>query len=174
MEYANNRGRNKDRDIMAFTEQDTYFMRLALEEAGKGFDLDEVPIGAVVVSKEGVILGKGFNRPISSNDPTAHAEIIAIRDAARFEKNYRLTGSTLYVTLEPCLMCYGAMVHARITRLVFGAYDKRSGLTSHIHLIDALNLNHKVEIEGGLLKEECGDILSRFFEIKRQVKKKSK
>ncbi len=159
---------------MAFSEQDIYFMRIALEEAMKGFDEDEVPIGAVVVSKEGVILGKGFNSPISSNDPTAHAEINAIRDAARFEKNYRLTNSTLYVTLEPCLMCYGAMVHARVGRLVFGAYDKRSGLTSHLELIDRLNLNHKIDIEGGLLAEECGDILTRFFELKRQVKKKSK
>lgn len=149
-------------------------MRIALEEAMKGFDEDEVPIGAVVVSKEGVILGKGFNSPISSNDPTAHAEINAIRDAARFEKNYRLTNSTLYVTLEPCLMCYGAMVHARVGRLIFGAYDKRSGLTSHLELIDRLNLNHKIDIEGGLLAEECGDILTRFFELKRQVKKKSK
>lgn len=149
-------------------------MRIALEEAMKGFDEDEVPIGAVVVSKEGVILGKGFNSPISSNDPTAHAEINAIRDAARFEKNYRLTDSTLYVTLEPCLMCYGAMVHARVGRLVFGAYDKRSGLTSSLELIDRLNLNHKIDIEGGLLAEECGDILTRFFELKRQVKKKSK
>ena len=159
---------------MAFSEQDIYFMRIALEEAMKGFDEDEVPIGAVVVSKEGVILGKGFNSPISSNDPTAHAEINAIRDAARFEKNYRLTGSTMYVTLEPCLMCYGAMVHARVGRLVFGAYDKRSGLTSHLELIDRLNLNHKIDIEGGLLAEECGDILTRFFELKRQVKKKLK
>ncbi len=159
---------------MAFSEQDIYFMRIALEEAMKGFDEDEVPIGAVVVSKEGVILGKGFNSPISSNDPTAHAEINAIRDAARFEKNYRLTNSTLYVTLEPCLMCYGAMVHARVGRLIFGAYDKRSGLTSHLELIDRLNLNHKIDIEGGLLAEECGDILTRFFELKRQVKKKSK
>ena len=159
---------------MAFSEQDIYFMRIALEEAMKGFDEDEVPIGAVVVSKEGVILGKGFNSPISSNDPTAHAEINAIRDAARFEKNYRLTDSTLYVTLEPCLMCYGAMVHARVGRLVFGAYDKRSGLTSSLELIDRLNLNHKIDIEGGLLAEECGDILTRFFELKRQVKKKSK
>ena len=159
---------------MAFSEQDIYFMRIALEEAMKGFDEDEVPIGAVVVSKDGVILGKGFNLPISSNDPTAHAEINAIRDAARFEKNYRLTDSTLYVTLEPCLMCYGAMVHARVGRLVFGAYDKRSGLTSHLELIDRLNLNHKIDIEGGLLAEECGGILTRFFELKRQVKKKSK
>ncbi len=149
-------------------------MRVALEEAMRGFDKDEVPIGAVVVSKEGVLLGKGYNSPISSNDPTAHAEINAIRDASRFEKNYRLTGSTLYVTLEPCLMCYGAMVHARIKRLVFGAFDKRSGLTSHLELIEKLNLNHKVEVEGGLLKEECGEILTRFFELKREVKKRQK
>ncbi len=158
---------------MSFSEQDIYFMKIALEEATKGFDRDEVPIGAVIVSKEGVILGAGHNSPISLNDPTAHAEINAIRDAAKFEKNYRLTGSTIYVTLEPCLMCYGAMVHARIRRLVFGAYDKRSGLTSHLDLIERLNLNHKVEIHGGLLEEECSEILTRFFELKRRVKKKT-
>ncbi len=158
---------------MSFSEQDIYFMKIALEEATKGFDRDEVPIGAVIVSKEGVILGAGHNSPISLNDPTAHAEINAIRDAAKFEKNYRLTGSTIYVTLEPCLMCYGAMVHARIKRLVFGAYDKRSGLTSHLDLIERLNLNHKVEIHGGLLEEECSEILTRFFELKRRVKKKT-
>ncbi|BBB32069.1 tRNA(adenine34) deaminase [Thermotomaculum hydrothermale] len=159
---------------MGFSEQDFYFMRIALEQAMEGFDRDEVPIGALVVSKDGVILGKGFNSPISSNDPTAHAEVNAIRDAAKFEKNYRLTGATMYVTLEPCLMCYGAMVHARIERLVFGAYDKRSGLTSHLELIERLNLNHSIKIEGGLLENECGELLSRFFELKRQMKKQSK
>ncbi len=149
-------------------------MRIALEEAMKGFDKNEVPIGAIIVSKDGVILGTGHNSPISSNDPTAHAEINAIRDAAKFEKNYRLTGSTIYVTLEPCLMCYGAMVHARVKRLVFGAYDRRSGLTSNLELIERLNLNHKIEIQGGLLEEECSEILTRFFELKRQMKKNGK
>jgi len=159
---------------MSFTEQDVYFMKLAFEEATRAFDRDEVPIGAVVVSENGVILGRGYNCPISSNDPTAHAEIIAIREASSYEKNYRLLGSTLYVTLEPCLMCYGAMVHARIKRLVFGAFDKRSGITSHLELIDKLNLNHKVEIEGGLLAEECGKLLTDFFALKRKMKKESK
>ena len=159
---------------MDFTDQDRYFMRMALEEASRGFDRDEVPIGAVIVSSDGVLLGKGYNRPISSNDPTAHAEIVAIRDACSFVKNYRLTDSVMYVTLEPCLMCYGAMVHARIGKLVFGAYDKRSGLTSHLELVDKLNMNHKVEIAGGLLADECGELLSRFFQLKREMQKKSK
>ncbi len=159
---------------MDFSDQDKYFMRMALEEASRGFDRDEVPIGAVIVSSSGVLLGRGYNRPISSNDPTAHAEIVAIRDACSYVKNYRLTDATMYVTLEPCLMCYGALVHSRIKRLVFGAYDKRSGLTSHAELIEKLNLNHRVDIEGGLLAEECGDLLSRFFQLKREMQKKTK
>lgn len=159
---------------MDFSEQDKYFMRMALEEASRGFDRDEVPIGAVIVSSSGVLLGRGYNRPISSNDPTAHAEVVAIRDACSYVKNYRLTGATMYVTLEPCLMCYGALVQSRIKRLVFGAYDKRSGLTSHTDLIEKLNLNHRVDIDGGLFAEECGDLLSRFFQLKREMQKKIK
>ncbi len=148
-------------------ETDTYFMRLAMEEADLAFQANEVPIGAVIVDKNGLVCGKGYNSPISLNDPTAHAEIQAIRDAAGFLKNYRLTGLTLYVTLEPCIMCFGAMVHARISRLVFGAADKRSGITRKLPFINNLNLNHSFDIDGPILENECGAMLTNFFKNKR-------
>ncbi len=159
---------------MGFSEQDVFFMRMAIEEATKGFDRDEVPIGAVLVSEDGTVCGKGFNSPILHNDPTAHAEIIAIREGCKFYKNYRLPGSTLYITLEPCIMCFGAIIHARVKRLVFGAYDTRSSLTNKLQLIERLNLNHHLLIEGGLLEEECSSLLKRFFELKRKMKKNSR
>lgn len=150
------------------TEQDKYFMRLALEEAELAYKQDEVPIGAIAVTKEGVIAGRGFNNPIKSNDPTSHAEIIALREAATYLKNYRLPGVTLFVTLEPCIMCYGAIVQARIEKLVFGAYDKRSGITSKLGLIKSINLNHYVDIKGGVLEKQCANLLTTFFEGKRK------
>ncbi len=156
------------------TEQDIYFMKLALEEAEQAYKLDEVPIGAIVVNKYGVIAGRGFNNPISSNDPTAHAEVNALREASNFMKNYRLPGCTLYITLEPCIMCYGAIVQARIERLIFGAYDKRSGITSKLDLIKSINLNHYVHITGGLLEKECSSLLQTFFATKREMKKKQR
>ncbi len=159
---------------MGFSEQDVFFMRMAIEEATKGFDNDEVPIGAVLVSEDGTVCGRGFNSPILSNDPTAHAEIIAIREGCKFYKNYRLPGSTLYVTLEPCIMCFGAIIHTRVKRLVFGAYDTRSSLSAKIQLVKSLNLNHHPLIEGGLLEDECSSILTRFFELKREMKKNSR
>lgn len=146
---------------------DRYFMQLALEQAEQAFDNDEVPIGAVVVTPDGALAGRGFNRPISSNDPTAHAEIIALRDSASFSKNYRLTGFTLYVTLEPCIMCFGAMVQARIGRLVYGAPDTRTGLTGRKAFLDAMNLNHEFQIDGPFMEAEAGKLLNQFFQLRR-------
>jgi tRNA(adenine34) deaminase len=144
------------------------FMREALVLAREAGSLDEVPVGAVVVC-EGKIVGRGFNQPILSHDPTAHAEIKALRDAARNLGNYRLPGCELYVTLEPCMMCSGAIMHARIARVVFGARDAKTGVAgSVLDLYAEGRLNHHAVIEGGVLAEECGKLLSSFFAAKRQ------
>jgi len=134
---------------------DEDFMRRALEMAWRAREEDEVPVGSVIVFEDKII-GEGWNRPISAADPTAHAEIQAIRSAASHLKNYRLTGATLYVTLEPCEMCVGAMFHARIARVVYGATDPKKQV-----------LKNRVESEGGVLAAECGRILSEFFAAKR-------
>jgi tRNA(adenine34) deaminase len=134
---------------------DESYMRRALELARRAQDEGEVPIGALVVLKDEV-LGEGWNRPIAANDPTAHAEINALRSAAKRQGNYRLTGATLYVTLEPCEMCMGAMFHARVARLVYGATDPKKQV-----------LKSGMTVERGLLAEECGAILSKFFAAKR-------
>ncbi len=148
-------------------QTDTKWMRHALELARRGEQSGEVPIGAVVVRDE-KILGQGWNQPIGSNDATAHAEIIAMRAAGQQGKNYRLTDATLYVTLEPCLMCVGAMVHARIKRLVYGALDSKIGaVTSCGEVLELEGLNHRVEVQGGLLAEECGELLQAFFRDRR-------
>jgi len=142
-------------------------MQYALALAEHGAAQDEVPVGCVIV-RDGVIIGEGWNRPISSNDPTAHAEIVALRDAAQREANYRLTGATLYVTLEPCLMCAGAMIHARIARLVFGAGDpKRGAINSTTHVFETQGLNHHVEVCGGVLENDCAERLQAFFRARR-------
>lgn len=148
-------------------QQDTYFMKLALEEAELAFDRDEVPIGAVLVSPDGILAGRGFNQPIAAHDPTAHAEIMALRAGAAFVKNYRLTGFTLYVTLEPCIMCFGALIHARIGRLVFGAPDTRSGVRQHLPWINSMHLNHEFVIEGPVMEKKCADLIQQFFQIRR-------
>ena len=147
--------------------RDTVFMREALVLARRAWDLGEVPVGAVVV-KDGEIIGRGFNQPISSSDPTTHAEIVALRDAAAKLKNYRLVDCELYVTLEPCMMCVGAMLHARLTRVVFGAADPKTGVCgSVIDLPAEEKLNHHATFEGGVLAEECGEMLRTFFREKR-------
>jgi len=143
-----------------------YFMELALEEARKAQRSDEVPVGAVVV-KDNVIIGRGQNQTISSHDPTAHAEISAIREACLFEHNYRLPDCDLYVTLEPCVMCLGAAVHARIKRLFFGALDPKSGALSSVMAFPLEKMNHRIKIKGGFLEAECGNILKEFFALKR-------
>ncbi len=142
-------------------------MQAALSEARKARDADEVPVGAVVISG-GEIVGAGHNRSAADLDPSAHAEIVALRAAGRHQGNHRLTGATLYVTLEPCAMCMGAIVQARIARLVFGAYDDKAGAAgSVIDLSDSPAFNHRFEINGGVLAEDCGDLLSEFFKEKR-------
>ena len=146
---------------------DEAFMREALGLAAEAALAGEVPVGAVVV-KEGRIIGRGYNRPISSSDPTAHAEIVALRDAAAREKNYRLTDCELYVTLEPCAMCVGAMVHARLGRIVYGTRDPKTGACGSVVDLPALaTFNHHGRYEGGLLAEECGRLLKDFFAQRR-------
>jgi tRNA(adenine34) deaminase len=143
------------------------FMRVALEQARLGAAAGEVPVGAVLVI-DGEVAGAGFNRPIGSCDPTAHAEIIAIREAAGRVGNYRLTGSTLYVTVEPCLMCVGAMVHARIGTLVYGAPEPRSGaVESAVRAHESPGLNHAFQVMGGVLAEECREVIQAFFRERR-------
>jgi len=143
------------------------FMRLALEQARLAAEAGEVPIGAVAVSG-GEVVGRGFNRPIGAVDPTAHAEVIALREAARTLGNYRLTGVDLYVTLEPCLMCVGALVHARVGRVVFGAREPKTGaLVSTVQALEIPTLNHRVEIVEGVLEAQCRDLVQAFFRERR-------
>ena len=155
------------------TEQDDLdqtYMQTALDLAGQAALAGEVPVGAIVV-KDGVIVGRGYNAPISQHDPSAHAEIQAMRDAANTLGNYRLVGCTLYVTLEPCAMCSGAMQHARIARLVYGASDPKTGACgSVINLMAEPRLNHHTEVSSGVMAEECGAVLSNFFANRRKNK----
>ncbi|MEQ8162992.1 MAG: tRNA adenosine(34) deaminase TadA, partial [Smithellaceae bacterium] len=144
-----------------FTDDD--YMKIALEEAQKAAKKDEVPVGAVVVLS-GRIIGRGHNMPITHHDPSAHAEMLAMREAAKILGNYRLTGAELYVTLEPCIMCAGAIIQARLTRVIFGARDPKYGAVASLyHVLADQRLNHQVAVTEGILKEECGEIISRFF-----------
>ncbi|MGH9615734.1 MAG: tRNA adenosine(34) deaminase TadA [Acidobacteriaceae bacterium] len=148
--------------------EDEHYLREALAEAGKAQAAGEVPIGAVVLGPDGTIVARGQNRVVRDHDPTAHAEIVALRAAGTFLENYRLENCTLYVTLEPCAMCAGAMVHARIARLVFGAYDPKAGAVgSVLSVLNHPQLNHQIELSAGILAEECGDILRSFFQSRR-------
>ena len=142
-------------------------MRAALAEAARAIDAGEVPVGAIVVVN-GEVIGTGFNQPISSNDPTAHAEIVAMRAAAARRGNYRLTGSSLYVTVEPCLMCVGALVHARVREVIFGAVEPKSGaLVSTVRGHEIPGLNHRFTVTGGVLEADCRDVIQQFFREKR-------
>jgi tRNA(adenine34) deaminase len=142
-------------------------MRLALEQAERARDAGEVPVGAVIVLDDAVV-GSGFNQPITSVDPTAHAEIVALRMAARALGNYRLTGATMYVTVEPCLMCVGALIHARIKEVVFGATEPRAGaLVSALRAHETPTLNHRLTVSSGVLEEECRRTIQSFFEARR-------
>ena len=146
---------------------DQKFMKIAYKEAQKSKAINEVPVGAIILMSNEII-SKGHNQSISENDPTAHAEINALRHAAKNVGNYRLTGATLYVTLEPCAMCYGAIAHARISRLVFGAYDPKTGVCgSSIKLHEQACFNHTPNIKGGVLEEDCSLILKDFFKERR-------
>lgn len=148
-------------------------MREALTLARQGWEAGEVPVGALVVCG-GEIVGRGFNRPISSHDPTAHAEMMALRDAAARVANYRLVGCTLYVTMEPCVMCAGAILHARVARVVYGAREYKTG--AHGSIVDVFaepRLNFHCDISGGVLADECAAMISGFFETRRQQKKET-
>lgn len=150
-----------------FTPDDKIFMQHALELAKRAEAEGEVPVGAIIV-KNNEIVAEGWNRPIANHDPTAHAEIQVIRAAAETLANYRLPDTTLYVTLEPCLMCIGAITHARIKRVVYGATDPRAGAVQSIYTIaDDRKLNHHIDVQGGLLADDCGQLLRNFFRKRR-------
>jgi tRNA(adenine34) deaminase len=154
-------------DAPESAERDNFFMSRALELALEAQSAGEVPVGAVIV-KDGVIVGEGWNRPISTRDPSAHAEMIAMRAAARALDNYRLLETSLYVTLEPCAMCSGAMVHARVKRLVYAATDPRAGAAGSLfNIVQHAALNHRVEISAGVMAEECSGLLRSFFASRR-------
>jgi tRNA(adenine34) deaminase len=148
-------------------ESDVAYMDLALAQAKKAEMAGEVPVGAIVVS-DGIVIGRGFNQPISGYDPTAHAEIIALREAARYQRNYRLSYATLYCTVEPCMMCAGAMIHARIVRLVFGTPDPKAGSAGSIYnVLTDPRLNHRVDVLSGIREDECATLLRDFFASRR-------
>ncbi len=152
---------------------DQAFMQLALEQAQRAWDLGEVPVGAVVV-KDGVVIATGCNQPIGLHDPTAHAEIVALRAAAETLGNYRLPGCTLYVTLEPCVMCSGAMMHARLARVVYGATDPKTGACgSVLNLFEHQQLNHHTAVEGGVMAAEAGVMLKAFFAERRNAARRA-
>jgi|TARA_B110000003_G_scaffold108797_1_gene111309 tRNA(adenine34) deaminase len=148
-------------------KRDLFFMKRALDQAQKAFDIGEVPVGAVL-TLDGEIIAESHNKPISTSDPSSHAEINVIREAAKFLKNYRLQNTTLYVTLEPCMMCCGALIHARIENLVFSATDSKSGaVVSRANLLDSDFINHKVNYSQGTMAKESSDLLKRFFSQRR-------
>jgi len=152
-------------------EDDYFYMSQALNLAKKAAQLGEVPVGALLV-KEGEVIAEGWNRPISTSDPSAHAEMMALRLGAARLDNYRLLNTTLYITLEPCLMCVGAIIHARVARVVFGANDLKTGAAgSAFDLLDSEKHNHRLEVESGVLAEACGNVLSAFFRQRRAAKK---
>ncbi|WP_105103674.1 tRNA adenosine(34) deaminase TadA [Microbulbifer pacificus] len=143
------------------------FMQQALALAARAADLGEVPVGALVVL-DGEVIGEGFNQPITASDPSAHAEVVALRAAASRLSNYRLPGATLYVTIEPCTMCFGTLVHARIARLVYGAAEPRAGVVvSQLQLAEQTFFNHKIQVEGGVMGEEAGVLVKDFFQRRR-------
>ena len=148
---------------------DERFMRLALREAARAARAGEVPVGAVLVAAAGEVLARGHNRPVAGSDPTAHAEVIALRRAARALGNYRLPGTTLYVTVEPCPMCAGAIVLARVARVVYGAPDPKAGAARSLYtLLEDRRLNHRAAVTGGVLGEECAAVLRAFFRARRR------
>ncbi|WP_211467580.1 tRNA adenosine(34) deaminase TadA [Collimonas silvisoli] len=152
--------------------RDAIYMQQAISQARNAWALGEVPVGALVV-KDGQVIATGFNQPIGNHDPTAHAEIMALRAAATILGNYRLPGCEIYVTLEPCAMCAGAMMHARIARVIYGASDPKTGACgSVLNLFEQEKLNHHTEVTAGVLAEECGTLLKEFFAERRQAQQK--
>lgn len=153
------------------SEQDQYWMQQALLLADQAQSLGEVPVGALLVLN-GEVIGRGYNQPITTSDPTAHAEIVALRDAAKYLGNYRLVGATLYVTIEPCTMCAGAIIHSRISRLVYGATEPKGGaISSCSRLLEADYVNHKVDYLGGVCADECSQKIANFFLARRRQRK---
>jgi tRNA(adenine34) deaminase len=151
-----------------------FFMAQAIEEAKKAYALGEVPVGAVVVLN-GDVIGRGFNQPITSHDPCAHAEVMALRDAAKNISNYRLIDADLYVTIEPCTMCSGAVVHARIKRVIFAALEPKSGVVcSQMTVFKQSYFNHEVEVVAGVLAQDCSELMQDFFKMRREQKKQAK
>ena len=149
-------------------ESDGYYLGLALEAAREGLAAGEVPVGAVLVDEAGAVLARAFNQPIALHDPTAHAEILVLRQGARLRGNYRLPGLSLYVTIEPCIMCVGAMLAARVRRVVFGAPDPKGGAcVSLYHLPEDARLNHRLEVTGGIREAECRELVQTFFKNRR-------
>ena len=145
-----------------------YYMQFAIEQARLAEAIDEVPVGAILV-QDNTIIVSAHNQPITNNDPTAHAEIQLLRAAGKKLNNYRLPNTTLYVTLEPCTMCLGAMIHARVSRVVFGAYDQKTGVCGSCQDLSASEcFNHSIEVEGGILADECKNLLQKFFKKRRQ------
>ena len=152
---------------MTQAELDQQYMRMAIEQAQLAAQSGEVPVGAVLV-RDGQIISRAFNKPIANHDPSAHAEMLALREAALNEENYRIPGSTLYVTLEPCAMCSGAMLHARVGRVVYGASDPKTGAAgSVLNLFSLKQINHQTSVDGGIMSEECGQLLRDFFKGRR-------
>lgn len=155
-------------------DTDLHWMQYALTLANRAEQLGEIPVGAVLV-KDNTVIGEGWNQSITLSDPSAHAEMIAVRAAGKLVNNYRLIDSTLYVTLEPCPMCAGLLVHSRIKRLVFGASDYKTGSAGSImNLTNHPDLNHQIEVTGGILKDQCAENISRFFSDRRKLKKANK
>jgi tRNA(adenine34) deaminase len=153
---------------MVIPDLDERWMRAAIEAARAAAELGEVPVGACMVDADGNLLSTASNRPITNNDPTAHAEMLALREAAARVENYRLTGVTVYSTIEPCVMCAGALVNARVARLVFGAHDERFGaVESRFRICDSEMLNHRIEIVPGVLADECRALMQEFFRSRR-------
>ena len=150
------------------SESDEKWMKIAVQMAREAADLNEVPVGAVIVDKDGSVLASASNRTITNLDPTAHAEILALRAAAIFVRNYRLPGTTVYSTIEPCAMCAGALVNARVSRLVYGAADERFGaVDTHFRICDSPELNHRISISSGVMVEECRALMQEFFRSRR-------
>jgi len=150
------------------------YMKIALGEAEKAYEKGEIPIGAMIITNDGRILGKSHNETITRNDPTAHAEILALRQAAETVNNYRLIETKMYVTIEPCLMCAGALIHARVEEIIFGAFDPKWGALKSLYQVgEDDRLNHQIKVTSGILESDCGEIIQRFFEERRGDKKEA-
>jgi len=153
---------------------DEEYMLIAIEQAKMAFEQEEVPVGAILVLN-GDIISRGYNQPICNHDPTAHAEIMALRQAGKALSNYRFPGSTLYVTVEPCTMCFGAIIHSRVSRVVYGAEEGKAGVLHGSHsLIDSGIYNHRIKVTSGVLAEQCSELMSSFFKQRRAFKLKNK